>query len=46
MKCPTCALTSDYVFCEIIITGGGTELTMTVNYGDNGPNDIFTALSK
>ena len=46
MNCPSCAFITDYIFCDIIVTGGGSEILVTVNYGDNGPNDVFTPLSK
>ena len=46
MSCPSCTLTNDYVLCNITITGGGSDMMVTVNYGDNGPKDVFTPLSK
>ena len=46
MNCSECALTTDYVFCEISVTGGGSDVSVTISYGDSGPNDVFVPLSK
>ena len=46
MDCPSCALIADNVFCDISVTGGGSEVSVTISYGDSGPNDVFVPLSK
>ena len=44
MVCPTVVATSDYVFCNVILTGGGSNMEITVSYGDSLTNDVFTPL--
>jgi hypothetical protein len=46
MVCPIVAATSDYVFCNVILTGGGSNMEITVSYGDSLSNDVFTPLGK
>ena len=46
MNCPTCTLITDYVYCDVSVTGGGSDASVTISYGDSGPNDVFVPLSK